>query len=99
MASPVSASFHLNTLTSNCNFAEHPEYLRRGMDFIRIQAWAKNTVRTVSSEMRTFFRYAKLANLVRLPLTGADLCFYAMWLVMQGICKTSDSLRTIYGRQ
>ena len=92
MASPVSASFPLNTLISTSNFAEHPEYLRRGMDFIRIHAWAKNTVRTVSSEMKTFFRYAKLANLVRLPLTGADLCFYAMWLIMQGICKTSGSL-------
>ena len=46
---------------------------------------------TQSSELKTFFRFAKLANLVRLPLTGTDLCFYAQWLIMNGICGTSGS--------
>ena len=92
MEPPDSESYPQNIFSLTSDFSAHPEYLRKGMEFVRINAWAKNTIRAQSSELKTFFRYAKLANLVRLPLTGTDLFFYAQWLIMEGICKTSGSL-------
>ena len=68
------------------------EYLRAPMNFVRQHAWAPNTKKAQSSQIRIFLRYAELANLSTLPLSGTDLAFYAMWLIMEGRVKTAGSL-------
>ena len=62
------------------------------MRFVQQNAWAKNTLKALSSEWNTFRIYCSLAGITHLPIDDHDICFFAQWCVSSGRIKTKASL-------
>ena len=69
------------------------DILRKKMEFVKAHAWSARTRRTLTSEAKAFKEFAELAGFDSLPLSGEDLCVYAIWLwCMRGL-KSPKSIR------
>ena len=56
------------------------------------KAWAENTLKSISSEWNAFKEFARLANILYLPIENWVICFFAQWLIYTGRIKSPGSL-------
>ena len=56
-------------------------------------AWAPRTRRTLTSQAKAFKTFAELADIRSLPLSGEELCFYAIWLYIVRGLKAPKSIQ------
>ena len=56
------------------------ELLEEHRRVIVAHAWAPRTRKTLSCQARAFKKFARLADIDSLPLTGEQVCHYAIWL-------------------
>ena len=56
-------------------------------------AWAPRTKRTLNSQAKAFKKFAELANIDSLPLTGEELCWFAIWLYVVRGLKSPKSIQ------
>ena len=62
------------------------------MGFIQRNAWAPNTIKSLTSQWKAFTEFCGLANITMLPIPDHIICFFATWLVSTGRVKTAGSL-------
>ena len=69
-------------------------YLRHHMRILQSMAWSSRTCKALNSEKKAFFKFAEEADIPELPLTGDDLCLFAVWLwVIRGL-KSPQSVKS-----
>ena len=56
-------------------------------------AWAPRTCKTLNSEKKAFVEFCLLADIEFLPVSGEDLCLYAVWLWVVRKFKAPKSVR------
>ena len=56
-------------------------------------AWAARTCKSLNSEKKAFTEFCLLADIQSLPVTGEDLCLYAVWLWITRRLKAPKSVR------
>ena len=67
--------------------------LHEQMCVISSFAWAARTKKTLNTQAKAFKEFAELAEIEFLPLTGRQLCYYAVWLwTMRGL-KSPKSIK------
>ena len=56
------------------------------MKHVVANAWAPWTRKTLTSQAKAFKQFAEEAEILYLPLTGEEVCLYAIWLyVVRGL--------------
>ena len=64
------------------------------MRILQSMAWSSRTCKALNSEKKAFFKFADEADIQELPLTGDDLCLFAVWLwVIRGL-KSPQSVKS-----
>ena len=48
------------------------------MRILQSMAWSDRTCKALNSEKKAFFKFAEEADIPELPLTGDDLCLFAV---------------------
>ena len=67
--------------------------LRGHMNEVVLHAWAPRTRKALSSQAKAFKTFAELAGITHLPLSGEELCYYAIWLwIVRGL-KSPKSIQ------
>ena len=62
------------------------KFLRKHMTHVVSHAWAPRTRKALTSQARAFKQFAAEAEVTELPLSGEDVCLYAIWLyVVRGL--------------
>ena len=56
-------------------------------------AWAPRTRKTLTSQAKAFKQFAKLSDIDSLPLTGEQVCHYAIWLYVVRGLKAPKSIQ------
>ena len=56
-------------------------------------AWAPRTRRTLTSQAKAFKTFAELAGIESLPLSGEEVCFFALWLYAVRGLKSPKSIQ------
>ena len=68
--------------------------LRQQMSVLQSLAWSDRTCRALNSEKKAFFEFADQADVQSLPLTGDDLCMFAVWLWFIRGLKSPQSIKS-----
>ena len=64
------------------------------MRILQSMAWSDRTCKALNSEKKAFFKFTEEADIPELPLTGDDLCLFAVWLwVVRGL-KSPQSVKS-----
>ena len=64
------------------------------MRILQSMAWSSRMCKALNSEKKAFFKFAEEADIPELPLTGDDLCLFAVWLwVIRGL-KSPQSVKS-----
>ena len=67
--------------------------LRSHMKDVVNHAWAPRTKRRLSSQAKAFKTFAAAAGIVSLPLSGEEICWYAIWLWIVRKLKAPKSIQ------
>ena len=63
------------------------------MELVVAEAWAPRTRKALSSQAKAFKTFAELAEIQFLPLTGEELCWFAIWLWLIRGLKSPKSIQ------
>ena len=67
--------------------------LRGHMNEVVLHAWAPRTRKALSSQAKAFKTFAELSGITHLPISGEELCYYAIWLwIVRGL-KSPKSIQ------
>ena len=72
---------------------EFVRFLQKHLKFVQSHAWARNTRKALNSQARAFKEFAELADIQFLPITGEQLCWFAIWLYVVRGLKSPKSIR------
>ena len=98
LTSPLKRSSYVRlTLTTRITWAPKLGSFRQCLKFhVRLfqrHAWATRTCRSLNSEKKAFIEFCLLADIQTIPISGEDLCLYAVWLWVTRRLKAPKSVR------